>query len=101
RTAENGKTGDLDGLSGRMNPEETVSKLRSTPAPSLPPALGAKPEIGPAPNRYAAPVSLIRDPRISEMRSVSQLGDSPAPHGTPRWVSATGEKELRSETVGA
>ncbi len=34
-----------------MSPEKTVSKLRSTPAPSLAAAFDAKPEVGPAPNR--------------------------------------------------
>lgn len=84
-----------------MSPEETVSKLRSTPAPSLTAALGAKPEVGPTPNRYAAPASLIRGARISETRTISQLGDSPAAQGAPRRVSAAGEKGPWSETASA
>lgn len=47
RRAENGKLGNWDKLSGRMNPAKTVFKLRSTPAPSLAAALDAKPEVAP------------------------------------------------------
>jgi len=89
--------GNLDKVSGRMSIVKTVFKLRSTPAPSLTAALAAKPEVGPAPNRYAAPVSLIRGPRISDTRSVSQLGDNPRAQGTPRPVSTTGETCLSCE----
>lgn len=83
-----------------MSPEETVSKLRSTPASRLAAALGAKPEVGPAPNRYAAPASMILGPCISETRTISQLGDSPATQG-PRWLSTTGEVGPWSETACA
>jgi hypothetical protein len=83
RTAD-GKMGYLDRLCGHMSPEKTVFKLRPTPAPSLTAVLDARPEVSPAPNRYADPVSLIRGPCMSEMRSVSQLGNSPAAQATPR-----------------
>jgi len=94
--------GNLDKSSGRMSPAKTVFKLRSTPAPSLTAALGAKAEVSPAPNRYAAPVSLIRSPRITETRTVSQLGDSPATQVTPPDVRQkskdTGETPARLDS---
>ena len=105
RTAENGRMGNWDKLSGRMSLVKTVFKLRSTPAPSLTAALDAKPEVAPAPNRYAAPALPIRGPRISETRTISQLGDRSAAQGSPCWLSTTGENgpwsESASATVGA
>ncbi len=93
--------GNLANLSGRMSPARTVFKLRSTPAPSLTAALDAKPEVSLAHNRYAAPVSLTRGPCISEMRTVSQLGDRAAARSTPRSGSMTGGKGPWSETASA
>lgn len=84
-----------------MSSEKTVSKLRSTPAPSLAAALGAKPEVGPAPNRYAAPASVRRGPCISDTRTISQLGDGPATQGLPRWVRTTDEMGPWSVTASA
>jgi hypothetical protein len=84
-------------LSGRMSPEETVSKLRSTPAPSLTAALGAKPEVGPAPNRYAAPASVRRGPYPS-LVALRALGPRPITRSrsaerVPReWSSTHGRK---------
>jgi len=82
-----------------MSPEKTVLKLRSTPAPILTAALGAKPEVGPAPNRYVVPVSLIRGPRTSETGTISQPGDIPAAQGTPRWPALGAAPSTRCQGV--
>jgi hypothetical protein len=66
--------GKRDKVIGRMSPEKAVSKLKSTPAPSLAAALGAKPEFGPAPNRYVVPVSVILESRMGETQTVSRPG---------------------------
>jgi len=55
-----------------MSPGETVSTLRSAPAPYLASVVGRKQGLGTAPHRRPGPTSPRCGPDLTEVRTVSQ-----------------------------